>query len=256
VLWQYANMVSFSPRLAVLFAVSFCLGLLPLGRAEASEILVFDDFGGPASELVGHSPKQGNAVWSSPTNPAQALRLDGEGRALFDSESAPDGQRKFAWIDTGATGDEYYVAAECGIAGLGWGAVGFSGDNAQVQDPLLSAALFAVNGSGHWFLWIRDRNGPDSQPAFSGRLMPDADFRPPRPAVLSLHYNTNSGLLECYVNDRPIQSTTVSEPSLPIGRAVLAYHVDVGSDAASSLYTERFLVSAGKTELPSAASDQ
>jgi hypothetical protein len=81
--------------------ISCCLAGALLCRAQSAEILFSDDFTGPAASLSTHSPKRGNFDWMVPLNPAQALQLDGNGRAVFDPESAADGKRKSAWVDVG-----------------------------------------------------------------------------------------------------------------------------------------------------------
>jgi hypothetical protein len=245
----------FLPRTFLL--VLCCLAFALPDRILSAEVLFFDDFNGPASDLASHSPKLGNSGWMVPANPAQALRSDGEGRAVFDPESIGDGRRKHAWVNTGASGDEYYVAAECSIDGPangrgGWAAVGFAQDMSQAREPLLASALFAVNAAGGWFLWLQDRN-ESGRPAFSGLLKPEAVFNRGGMATLSLLYNRNSGLLESYVNDHLVHAVTVSDPTLPVGSAVLAFHVDDPGNlsAASGIFAESFLVSDGRVELPS-----
>jgi len=242
------------PILPVLCGLVFALPSRVLG----SEILFFDDFTGPASDLASHSPKQGNSAWMVPGNPAQALQSDGDGRAVFDPESTADGKRKSAWVDTGSTGDEYYVAAECSIDVSGWAAVGFAEEQMQSREPLLASALFAVNGRGGWFLWVRGRNQPDSKPAFHGLLPPVAGLSPGTLATLSLLYNKSTGQLESYVNDHLVHAVSVSDLSLRTGSAVLAFHLDEPTDVSSSstIYAESFLVSEGKTAPPSSTGGQ
>lgn len=244
------------PILPVLCGLVFALP----GRVLGAEILFFDDFTGPAAKLSTRSPKQGNSAWMAPPNPAQALQLDGDGRAVFDSKSIGDGRRKHAWVNTGATGDEYYVAAECSIDGPvsgrgGWAAVGFAQDMSQTREPLLASALFAVNPAGGWFLWVQDRN-ESNRPAFQGLLKPEVGFSRGQPAILSLLYNRSSGQLESYVNDHLVHSVMVSDPALPVGSAVLAFHVDdeANANAASQIFARSFLVSDGKTKMPSSGS--
>jgi hypothetical protein len=235
-----------------------CLALVLPDRVLSAEVLFFDDFTGPASDLASHSPKQGNSAWMVPGNPAQALQSDGDGRAVFDPESTADGKRKSAWVDTGSTGDEYYVAAECSIDVSGWAAVGFAEEQMQPREPLLASALFAVNGRGGWFLWVRGRNQPDSKPAFHGLLPPVAGFSPGTLATLSLLYNKSTGQLESYVNDHLVHAVTVSDLSLRTGSAVLAFHLDEPTDVSSSstIYAESFLVSEGKAAPPSSTGGQ
>jgi hypothetical protein len=254
-------MISRTSALRPLLPVLCCLAFALPGRVLGGEILFFDDFTGPASDLASHSPKQGNSAWMVPGNPAQALQSDGDGRAVFDPESIADGRRKHAWVNTGASGDEYYVAAECSIDGPasgrgGWAAVGFAQDMSQAREPLLASALFAVNAAGGWFFWVQGRNQPDEKPAFRGLLKPEAGFSRGGTATLSLLYNRNSGLLESYVNDHLVHAVTVSDPALPVGSAVLAFHVDDPENlsAASGIFAESFLVSEGKTALPSSGS--
>jgi len=237
--------------LSAFLPVLCCLALAVPCRAQSAEILFFDDFTGPAAALSSHSPKQGNSAWMDPPNPAQALQLNGNGRAVFDPESATDGKRKSGWIDTGSTGDEYYVAAECSIEGRGWAAVGFAGEKMQPREPLLASALFAVNGRGGWFLWVRDRNESD-RPAFRGLLPPAAGFSPGTPATLAVLHNQSTGRLEAYVNDQLVQAVDAGDLALPVGGAVLAFHVD--DQTASGMSAESFLVSGGKTALPSSGS--
>lgn len=253
-------MMNYSLLLRPFLPVLCCLAFVLPDRVLSAEVLFFDDFTGPAADLASHSPRQGNSGWMAPANPAEALKLDGDGRAVFDPESIGNGRRKFAWANTGATGDEYYVAAECSIDGDasgrgGWAAVGFAGDNTQSLEPLLASALFAVNSAGGWFLWVRGLNESD-QAAFNGLLKPEADFTRQGLATLSLLYNQSSGQLESYVNDHLVHSVMVSDPTLPVGSAVLAFHVDdrANLSAASQIFAERFLVSDGKTELPSSGS--
>jgi hypothetical protein len=268
-IWSYTESVKkplvslmmICPRLSrPLLPFLCCLAFAVPGRVLSAEILFFDDFTGPASDLASHSPTQGNSAWMAPPNPAQALQLDGDGRAVFDSESIGDGRRKHAWVNTGATGDEYYVAAECSIDGPvsgrgGWAAVGFAQDMSQAREPLLASTLFAVNPAGGWFLWVRDRNESD-RPPFRGLLKPEAGFSRGQPVTLSLLYNQSSGQLESYVNDHLVHSVMVSDPALPVGSAVLAFHVGdpTNLSAASQIFAERFLVSDGKTEMPSSGS--
>jgi hypothetical protein len=241
----------FLPRTFV--PVLCCLAFALPGRVLGTEILFFDDFTGPAASLSTHSPKQGNFASIVPSDPAQSLQSDGNGRAVLDPESGADERRKYAWVDTGSTGDEYYVAAECSIEGRGWAAVGFAEEKMQPREPLLASALFAVNGLGGWFLWVRDRNESD-RPAFRGLLPPAAGFSPGTPATLAVLHNQSTGRLEAYVNDQLVQAVDAGDLALPVGGAVLAFHVD--DQTASGMSAESFLVSGGKTEPPSSTGDQ
>jgi hypothetical protein len=249
------------PILPVLCGLVFALP----GRVLGAEILFFDDFTGPAEDLSTRLPKQGKSSWLAPLDSAEGLKSDGNGRAVFDPEDLAAGKRKFAWVNTGASGDEYYVAAQCSIDGAGansggWAAVGFAEDSSQPLDPVRhAAALFGVNSNGKWLLWVRGRRHQNAQlnlPPFSGSLEPITGFTPGMPATLALRYTQSTGLLEAFVNGQRVHAVPVKDPVLPVGSAVLAFHVDeqANANAASQIFAQGFLVSDGKTEMPASGS--
>lgn len=255
----------FLPRTIVL--VLCCLAFALPDRVLSAEVLFFDDFSGPAADLSTRSPKQGKPSWLAPLDSAEGLKTDGNGRAVFDPETLAAGKRKFAWVNTGAPGDEYYVAAQCSIDGAGansggWAAVGFAEENAQPLDPVQHAsALFGVNSNGKWLLWVRGRRHQNAQsnlPPFSGPLAPIAGFTPGTPVTLSLRYTQSTGLLEAFVNGQRVHALPATDPVLPVGSAVLAFHVDdqTNLSSASQIFAESFLVSDGKIEPPSSTGDE
>jgi len=223
-------------------------GQVTAQSAQNDDILAYDDFSGPAGDLNGRVTPHGGAEWFTHGD-ASALVLDGEGRAVVSGEFHEPGKRKYAWLEVQPKGDEYYVAARLAYTGEGggWGAIGFAGIEGG-KEPLLASALFAVTQGrlgGAGYTWINNEN--PGQPAPIHMIPPAANFIAGEPGTIAIYYNNYTGSLQFLYNDHLIYETERFD--LPVGRAIIAFHVDEGADQAGN-YFESIVVADKQIEIP------
>jgi hypothetical protein len=221
-------------------------GQVTAQSAQNDDILAYDDFSGPAGDLNGRVTPQGGAEWFTHGD-ASALVLDGEGRAVMSGERHEPGKRKHAWLEAHPEGDEYYVAARLSPAEGGWGAIGFAGMEGG-KEPLLASALFAVTQGrlgGVGFTWIN--NETPGEPAPMHIIPPSANFIAGEPGTIAIYYNNSTGSLQFLYNDHIVYET--DRYDLPVGRAIIAFHVDEGADQPGD-YFESIVVANKQIEMP------
>ena len=149
-----------------------------------AQVIIYDDFSGPAGPLAS-SPSA--SLWTVQASPADTASLDGSGNLLQTGGNGSDIRSTTSFNMTEVAGMQF----KSDVYG------GFFGGAAMVYGGS-SRGLYLRNDLGNGFqLWVLDANGPHSGPSFTPEVAG---------ALWELSYNSATSTASAYQNGSLVSS--------------------------------------------------